>query len=183
MSNHFTIKIPCKTYVKAYLEFNCGNLVDLSLMPDLLKEFKICLDKKPEHRESANLTLYCETVTIIIPPDWFYRYGWEMNKENIIDFNKRVEMKVKFFMRQYIAINNSLGTPLITCIREFQTSFGFSEDIWSWDSIRKDFERNGEKCKLKKVKELKEELQNLCLANLSRSGHISNKLKKEYYNG
>jgi hypothetical protein len=106
-----------------------------------------------------------------------------MNKENILDFNHTVELKVKFFMRQYIAINNGLGTPLATCVKEFQNSFGFTEDIWTWDSIRKDFERNGEKCKTKTIKELRIELNRILMDNLSKHGVISKRLKKEYYAG
>ena len=179
MSTHFTIKIPCKPYVRAYLETNCGSPADLKFLPDLLKEFKVCLDKKPCHRETANVACYSDIITIIIPPDWFYRYGWEMNKENILDFNQRVELKVKFFMRQYIAINQGFGTPLNICIRDFQDNFGFAEHIWPGDSIRKDFYRNGEACNIHTIKELRKELNKILLDNLSRAGTLSKKHKKE----
>ena len=183
MSQHFTIKIPCKRYVKAFLECNCGTPVDLKHLPDLLEEFRRGLEKKPCHRESSDLVMLCDTVTIIIPPDMFYRYGWELNKENIIDFNRNAELKVKFFMRQYIAVNKSLGSPVAACIREFQNEFCFPESTWSYESIKKDFDRHGSVPDLKILKDLKTEINKILMDNLSELGTISKKLKKEYCNG
>jgi hypothetical protein len=122
-------------------------------------------------------------VTVIIPPDMFYRYGWEMNKENILDFNRKVEMKAKFFARQYISVNKSLGFPVANCIREFQESFGFHETLWSYESIKKDFDRHGKVPELKTIRQLRVELNRILLDNLSDLGTISKKLIKEYANG
>jgi hypothetical protein len=179
MSKHFTIKIPCKKYVKAYLEINCGDPVDLRHLPDLMEEFRRGLDKKPCHRESVETATLRDMVTIIIPPDMFYRYGWEFNKENILDFNRNAEMKVKFFMRQYISVNKSLGSQVACCIREFQNEFGFGEQVWSYDSIKKDFDRHGSVPELKIIRELKVQLNRILMDNLSELGTISKKLKKE----
>ncbi len=183
MSNHFTIKIPCKAYVKAYLEINCGTPVDLTHLPDLLDEFRRGLSRKPEHRESTEAALCRDVVTIIIPNDMFYRYGWEMNRENILDFNRKIEMKVKFFMRQYVSVNKSFGVPVANCIREFQEGFGFTEPVWSYESIKKDFDRHGRVPELKIIRELKIEMNKILLDNLSDLGTISKKLKKDYANG
>lgn len=182
-AERFTIKIPCKPYLKAFLEINCGDPVDLRYLPDLLEEFKRGLSRKPEHREKTNVVLYKDFVTIIIPSDMFYRYGWEMNKENLLDFNRAVERLVKFFMRQYIAVNSSLGLSVTKCIREFQNRFGFDESIWNFEALKKDWDRNGTKIELKSVKQLQGELNKILLANLSDIGTISKKLKKEYSNG
>lgn len=183
MQSNFTIRIPCKPYVKAYLETNCGTPVNLQHLPDMLEEFRRALSRKPEHRESMELPACRETVSVIIPPDMFYRYGWEMNKENILDFNRKVEMKVKFFMRQYVAVNNSFGVPVANCIREFQEGFGYTEPVWSYESIKKDFDRHGRVPELKIIKGLKIEMNKILLDNLSELGTISKKLKKEYVYG
>ena len=143
MPNNFTIRITCKKYVKTYLETNCGIPVNLQLLPDLLQVFTICLDKKPGHRESAEVFKYTESVTVIIPPDVFYRCGWEVNIENILDFNRKVEHNVKFFMRQYISLNHSLGVSIAVCIKEFQERFDFPDPEWACARIKEDFYRNG----------------------------------------
>jgi hypothetical protein len=183
MHNHFTIKIPCKKYVKAYLEINCGKPVDLKHLPDLLEELRRGLARKPCHREASELAKLKDMVTVIIPPDVFYRYGWELNKESTLDFNRRVEMKVKFFMRNYVAVNKSLGIPVANCIKEFQDEFGFYESVWNYESIKKDFDRHGRVPELKIIRELKVEINKILLDNLSDLGTISKKLKKEYIYG
>lgn len=178
-SQHFTIKVPCKKYVKAYLETNCGNPVDLRLMPDLQKKFIECLSRKPQHRENSDVAKYSEKVTIIIPSDTFYRHGWEMNKENELTFNRAIESMVKFMMRQYIGMTSALGNPVSNCIREFQEKFGFDESSWSYDSIKKDFDRHGKKVSLNTTRTLKKEIHKIFLDNLSELGTISKKTLKE----
>ena len=179
MANHFTTKVHCKKYVKAFLELNCGTPADLSFLPEIKSEFTRCLSKKPSHREKSEIANWPDTISIIIPHDDFYRYGWEINREKEMDFNRMVEQRVKFFMRQYVGHNHSLGIPVAVCIREFQDRFGFAEPIWPFESIKKDFDRNGKVPELKTVKELRNEINKILLDNLSDLGTISRKLKKE----
>jgi hypothetical protein len=182
MADRFTIKIPCKPYTRVFLELNCGDPADLTHLRSLFKEFKSCLSKKSEHREGSILTLYKDEVTIIIPTDMFYRLGWEMNKENLQDFNRAAEQHAKFFMRQFISINNSAGVSVCESIKEFQDKFGFAESIWGYESIKKDYDRNGKMCELKLIRGLRVEINKILLNNLSYLGIISTKLKKEYIN-
>jgi hypothetical protein len=182
MAERFTIKIPCKKYVRTYLELNCGDPVDLSHLKGLFKEFKICLSKKPEHREKANVARYDDFVSIIIPTDMFYRFGWEMNKENLLDFNRAAEQQVKFFMRQFISINHNAGMSVAECIRNFQNKFGFTEMTWNYDSIKKDFDRNGKLYQLKTIKNLRKEVNEILLDNLAYVGTISKKFKNQCVN-
>jgi len=183
MAERFTIKIPCKSYVRVFLELNCGDPVDLRQLPGLFKEFKRGLSMKPEHRGKGDFPLnqaYNDSVTIIIPTDMFYRYGWELNKENLLDFNSAAEQQVKFFMRQYISINNSVGSKVADSIREFQSRFGFTEDIWNYESIKKDFDRNGKIVQLKLIKGVRKEVMEILLDNLSYLGIVTKKLSNEY---
>jgi hypothetical protein len=181
MSNHFTIKIPCKKYVKAYLENNCGTPVNLKHLPDLQEILRLSLQRKPEHLENKKVAEYDDTVTVIIPDDMFYRYGWELNKENTLDFNRNVEQKVKFLMRQYISLNYTLGIPVTDCIRNFQEEYGISELHWPYQSIRKDFYRHGVK-RIKTIKQINTEINKIFMENLSQLGTISRKFKKEVCN-
>jgi hypothetical protein len=183
MSDHFTIRIPCKSYVKAYLENNCGTPVDLHHLPVMMEELKRGLIKKQEHNECKKVAEYEPFVTVIIPSDYFYRYGWEMNKDNILDFNRKAELHVKFNMRQFILVNRGIGVPVATCIKEFQEKYGFPEPIWSYDSIKKDFDRHGQIVEMKIIKDLRQEMNKILLANLSELGTVSKKFKNEYVYG
>jgi hypothetical protein len=175
MANHFTVKIQCKKYVKTYLEINCGTPAHLKHLPDLFEMFRVGLNKTTSLTDSLNERAYSDEVTIIIPPDWFYRYGFELSKKTVIEINKEVEFKVKYLMRQYVGLNSSLGISVAACIREFQDKFGFYESIWSFESIKKEFYRHGKKMEIKTLQKLKLEINNILLTNLSDLGTISQK--------
>jgi hypothetical protein len=182
MTNHFTIKIPCKKYVKAFLESNCGTPADLSNLPDLQLQFERCLRRKAGYRETDQICNYTDEVTLIIPSASFYRYGWEINKEGIREMNRIVEARVKFLMRQYVMFNHKLGQPVAVAIRQFQEEFGFPEPVWAYESIKKDFDRHMVESKGLSFKELRAEINKILLYNLSDLGTISKKLKKEVCN-
>lgn len=180
--DRFTIEVPCKRYVKTYIENNCGSPANLHLWPELRGEFRRCLKNKPWRRERDPVAKYPDTVTIIIPHDDFYRLGWELNTENILNFNRFAEVRIKMMMRQYIVVNNALGIPIAECIRNFQELFSFPESVWSYDAIKKDFDRNGQRVSFKPIREMRSAIKNIFLANLSELGTISTKLKKELIN-
>lgn len=175
----FTITVPCKSYVKAFLESNCGSPVDLVHLPEVQGVFRLCLRTKPRHHESKAIGNYSAKVEISIPEDDFYRLGWEMNKENVVEFNKKVERQAKFFMRQYVIVNHAFRIPVATCIREFQDKYGFHEQIWSYEAIKKDFDRHAENTDLRSLREIRAEINKILLENLSDLGTISQKFKKE----
>jgi hypothetical protein len=178
-NDHFIIEIPCKPYVKAYIEFNCGVPADLFQLPLLICELKRGLKRKNSHREEETLSRCTDIVKVIIPNDLFYRCGWEMNKESQMDFNRIAEMQVKFMMRQYISLNHAMGATFTESIRSFQEQFGFSDTVWSFDSIKKDFYRNGGEVKYRTVKILREEMNNIFMAEMSRLGTIGRRFKKQ----
>lgn len=177
--NHFTIEIPCKSYVKVYLETNCGTPVDLVHLPDLQLLVIRNLKKKQDYRKTDPICNYEDKITAVISPKIFYRYGWEITKEGIREINSFSEKKIKFIMRQYIFINSKLGQPVASCIRDFQQIFLFPEDVWSYESIKKDYDRHIRSNDMPKMKDLKKEINKILLSNLSELGTISKLLLKQ----
>jgi hypothetical protein len=149
MKQKFTVTIPCKKYIKAYLENNCGSPVNLKHLPDLQEILRNNLQRMPDP-EVKTLLDYSDKVAIIIPEDMFFRYGFELPMQAIVTLNKEAEAKIKFAMRTYITLNYSLGLPVTECIKNFQDDFGISEVYWPYQSIRKDFYRHG----VKKIKSI-----------------------------
>ncbi|MGA2406621.1 MAG: hypothetical protein ABSF81_07720 [Bacteroidales bacterium] len=181
MKNHFSMSIPCKKFVKVFLENNCGDPVDLTHIPELHNEFRFWLKKKSQQSEilsEPTLTNYSDRVTLTLPLDWLYRYGSEINRRNIMKFNLDIERRLKLLMRQYVSLNNSFGVPIACCIREFQDKFEFPESIWIYESIKKEFNRHGEKVKLNTIQSLQSEINKILLKDLSDRGIISKKLIK-----
>ncbi len=143
----FTITIPIKPYVKRYLVMNYSEPANLSTDQQLNNYFRRLL-KKPVFRHDKyydNLlqgsdTYYSEKIEIIISESDFYRYGWELTKTNIVAFNGEIESRVKHFMRNTVHIYENLLSQKDAILR-FQEEFGFTEDIWPYESIKKDYYR------------------------------------------
>lgn len=177
--NYFTIEIPCKSYVKVYLETNCGNPVDLQHLPDIHTLVMRNLKKKQDYRKTDPICNYDDKVTVMISPKLFYRYGWEITKEGIREINSFSEQKIKYVMRQYVFFNNKLGQPVASCIRDFQQIFLFAEDVWNFESIKKDYQRHISDKDTPKMKDMKKEINKILLSNLSELGTISKRLLKQ----
>ena len=177
VANNFTVTIQAKPYVKAYLENNCGVPVNLKNIPELQAEFIRCLSKKTMRRETAPVASWYDRVTIIIPPDAFYRYGWELNKTNIAYFNKFVEQKVKFLMRNYVAMHCVLGVKVAESIRDFQEQYNLPETVWPYESIKKDYDRHSRGMEFKPIIDFKQKLREIFMSNLSDLGTFGRKQK------
>lgn len=181
--SEFTVTIPVKPYVKQYLINNCGDPVDLSNLPDL-KLYLRRLLKKPSDRWNSRYTnelkTYNENINIIISEDDFYRYGYELTKTDIIAFSREVELKAKCVMRTMVGILVGLGLPVNKSISRFQERYNFNEDNWSYQTIKKDFYRNGEKEIIDFDYEIFNKIEKLILVNLYNKGTISHKQLLEY---
>lgn len=176
-----TISIPSKPYVKHFLSINYGTPVDFSKANDLYKNLRSRLKDKNINFKSREIPkwLYSETVIIHITEDDFYRYGWELSTHNIRGFNYDIEARVKLFMRNIVGVYEAV-MPLNEAITHFQDRFGFTEDIWPYDSIKKDYYRNkvGENCSI--IKLIGQELEKKSLENLSRMGTIAQPLANKF---
>ena len=179
MADTFTIIIPCKKYTRVYLENNCGNPVDLRSLPQLNQLLINNLSKQVKRFEKSKVANYEDQISIIISSDLFYRYGWELTKYGILELNRQAEAQVKFIMRQYISMNRNLGIPVAVCIREFQDRYGFHEEIWPYESIKKDFDRHGKFVKMRFICNVKEEINNIFLENLIKLGTINKKFAED----
>jgi hypothetical protein len=176
MKNEFTVKVSVKPYVKKYLHNNCGCPVDITNLP-ALNEYFINLLSKPSHRRelSINNKFYSETVEILISEDTFNRYGCLLSKTDTVKFNARIESLVKFASRMFISNNLILGIPVARSIKEFQELFGFTDDEFQYETIKKDFDRHGRKMESKTLVVLKDEMKKIFLDNLSNIGTLSEK--------
>lgn len=144
-SNQFKVSVPVKPYVKVFLETNFGSPVEFTTSEDnkffrnLLKR----LDSRDDKKYPDVLHHYTETVEVLISEDTFYRYGWELTKTGIVNFGLNFENRAKTMMRTWVGVMRSVGFPQNTTINNFQERFLFSENEWSYDTIKKDMLRNG----------------------------------------
>lgn len=175
----FTCRIPVKPYIRSYLENNCGSPANLSELPEI-QDFFLSLLRFPRfHRDKQSKCNYADFVDIIISEDVFNRFGWHSSRTDTVRFNQRCEAFIKFNSRQFIMANNALGVPVSECIRQFQHLYNFSEDSFSYETIKKDFDRHGTKARIKFIRDFKTELNKILLDNLSTLGTISNSFKDD----
>lgn len=169
-TNYYTIKVTVKPYVRAFLENNFGSPADTRKDPELNNFIEFLL-KEGSTRFDKNLQIkYPDEINIRISRDTFHRHGYTLTKTATQRLNSYLEQRIKFFARVYISNNRSIGVPLAKCIRDFQDKFNFPEDVWSAETIRKDFVRNGKFIQSKFVTNFKAELDKIFLEFLSENG-------------
>ena len=169
----YTVKVKVKPYVKAYLEREFGTPIDFRKDSELTGIINLMLRAGSAHLDSIVSAKFAETVEIRIGKDTFFRHGFTFTKTDTIRFNSFIEKRIKFLSRTYISYHKSLGYSIVTCIHDFQNKFGFSEDIWGFDSIRKDYNRHGSKVGNQNIGNLKAELSKIFMEKLSLLGTTS----------
>lgn len=178
----YIVTLPVKPYVKKFLEINYGEPVALKENKDLNNMFRHYLKKPCKRWENKYLDLstsYSSSVIILISEDDFYRYGWDISKTDTVAFNTEIQKRAKFMMRNLVNYYNSF-LCLNDAIRFFQDKYGFTEDIWSFDAIKKDLNRNTKPEKIDFKKEITEKIEKIVLGNLSDLGTISHQIAKTY---
>ncbi len=167
----FTITLPSKPYIRHFLVTNYGTPVDLRKNRTLNYNLRRRLRKHCLRHEKRGISLrmYSAIIEIAISDDDFYRYGWELSNTDIIALNRDIEAHVKLFMRNMVATYETIMQQK-EAILLFQERFGFSEDIWAYEAIKKDYFRNCPYEKVKLFPKLVSEMEKIVLERLSAQG-------------
>lgn len=166
----YLVTVAVKPYVKAYLENNYGCPADIRADAELNELVNMMLREGSTRLDKIVTANFSATVDLRITKDAFFRHGFTFTKTETLKFNSLLENRIKFYVRTYIGYHHSLGDSVAKCIRDFQRKFGFPEDVWGYDSIKKDFDRHGSRVQKGMIGNFKEELSNLFLERLSDCG-------------
>ncbi|MBV5313673.1 MAG: hypothetical protein JZU47_10280 [Prolixibacteraceae bacterium] len=183
MPEKFIVSIPVKPYVKRFLSINFGDPADFTTDPDTNRFFLNLLKKPNTSRDKQypeQICTYTETAEVFISQHDFYRYGWELTRTDIVAFGKRFEDRAKCLMRSFVGVYVAMGMPPFISIARFQEKFQFDENSWQYETIKKDFYRNGMKEPLDFNGEIFNKIEKIVLHNLYELGTISKRAKKEY---
>jgi len=183
-ANPFNIVIPVKPYVKRFLELNFGDPVYFHPDKQDYEKVRGCLrdSRKNDSRFPPRICTYSTEITVVLSERDFYRYGWEMSHSNVVKFNSHFESRAKTLMRSMISIYHGLGLPINICINKFQERFYFDENVWTYESIKKDFYRNGYNQCVDFDNEIFMKVEKIVLTNLSDLGTITPSFIKDYEN-
>ena len=183
MPEKFVVTLPVKPYVKRFIEINYGFPANFTSSPDV-NRFFLSLLKKPDNsldkRYSEQMFNYTALMEVSISQHDFYHYGWELTRTDIIAFGKYFEEKTKFMMRSFVGVYVAAGMPIFKSINLFQERFLFDDVHWDYQTIKKDFYRNGTNAKIDFGKEIFGKIDEILLRNLYTLGTISKKAKTEY---
>ena len=166
----YTVKVAVKPYTKAYLENNYGNPADIRQDPELNDMVTMMLREGSTRLDKIISSNFPATVELRITKDTFFRYGFTLTKTETLKLNSFLEKRIKFLAHIHIAYHQSLGYSVAKCIRDFQETFGFPEDVWGYDSIKKDFDRNGSLVQKRLIGNFRNELSRIFMEMLSDIG-------------
>ncbi len=152
----FTTDIHCKRYSAHFLKISYpsdNDVIDISddkfLYPQLVARIG-----RPNFKNKTKLSaLYCVKIKLNISTRCFYRKGWQLSNENMVSFNKLIEAQCKHFM--YLYVSTMVAKEQITAkqaIINFQDEFGFTEEIWAYDSIWQEYNRKNKRYEKNRIK-------------------------------
>jgi hypothetical protein len=168
--NQTTIMIPVKPYVKRYLEINYGDPVDFGCSHYFYNHVRRMVkhpSKRFEKVYSERLLRYPTFVRVLITVDDIERFGCELTRTDIVKFNELFTFHVKFLMRSMVGIRVAMGTSVKESIMKFQDRYLFDETVWPYESIVKDFYRNGTPHRIEFEDEIYNKIERIFLEKLS----------------
>lgn len=181
----FFIYIPVKSYVKRFVELNYGSPVDFTSDTDTNQRFLQFISKpdtsRNQHYPEKMKAYNCE-LEVVISEYYFYKYGFELSRTDVVSFNQLFGRRAKSLMRSIVGMYHGVGLPYNIAIRKFQERFGFTEDDWSFEAIKKDFYRNGTENPIDFDGEIFQKIEKIILYNLYDLGTICKPLIKNYEN-
>ena len=179
MSQKYCVTLPCKPYVRRFMELNYGfpsKITDRILYDDLRSK----LEKKSTRYDSRykDFKKYSDTIQIHINSDDFYRSGWELTHTNTVSFNRTMECRAKIFLYTIVGTRVSMGMNMSDAIEYFMKKFGFDEKVWSKESIYRDCVRNLAVERNECLLNISETIDKICMDRLYINGTISRNIKK-----
>lgn len=142
----FTAEIPVKPYIKQYLEYNFGRPAHLTREKSIGKYLFELLERERRDRDKEYKG-YTAVVTVRISEDIHIRHGSFLTKTNIINFNSFLEDHIKALMCIHVdAVIEGMTArdkkvKISEAIEMFQEKFGFTEQTFGFETIKKAYYR------------------------------------------
>jgi hypothetical protein len=141
---------------------------------------------KPTHRYDNRLEQRTKfhnrscRVAVEITKDDFYNHGWSLSATDENTLVRAMEIKVHTLCLTFLASAYMVTPVLRVCIDEFYRRYGFDENTWPSDSIRRLWTRTKsiDKSTLRTV--LIDNINKIVIGKLSLSGTISQQGKELY---
>lgn len=145
----FTFTIPAKPYVRATVYRLFGEPANISPASNFGKYFNLLLEDDNRNYDSMYKG-YADEIKVVIPEHTFNHRGYALTRTNVINFNNFVEDYIKRELFLYIDALIDASTlkffnlsrfTTIQAIEIAQEKFGFSEETFNVEAIRKAYYR------------------------------------------
>lgn len=139
-----TLTVPVKPYIAAYLRENFGDPVNFSRQRGIQQFFCTLLDRNyRRYDKKLSTAAYSSEITIEISSDIALRHGFSMSTTSIISFNSLMEFIIKTRVRDVVRTRKvDAKMKVAPAIRQLQIDFGFDEDTFPYETIKKDLQRS-----------------------------------------
>ncbi len=175
----FKVVLPAKPYVRQYLinhyrdeRYPNSEAVSLKGDPELKGILRNILYKKSHRNRNKYPKVplhYNMQVEIVISHDEFDRYGWEIAPEDAVRFGRIIEQRAKNEMLLFLDTYTAFGQSISLSIDRFQKLLHYPEDIWSAETIRREYTRKRcSKSDLRAI--LIEHIDHIIMAKMPRFG-------------
>lgn len=161
---YYYAQLKCKPYVRRYLTRHYGcpvkghpYLVDVRKDKELNAVLHRCI-KEPWHHEDKKQNVdggvkKCDLVEFKLGADLFEREGWSFSYTDVLYLNSLLEGRCKNNLFAFMKIHFLIGESIEYAISQFYREFGFSEETWPSDSIRRCWSRYRKKYDISSMKD------------------------------
>jgi hypothetical protein len=184
MPTNYRINIPTKKYLKKYVQILFDGNFYLHRSDHHIKRFLFFLleREKVANYNMNNPKFSCNDIlTFYVGPGTLNRYGWNLPKDKVIEFNDYLEDHFREALHNYVRFRMPFRIKKKDAIEEFADIYRITPDDIDYDSLRRMEDRFRKKFKMDDVFHLREGdemiLDNIKEIPLPFRISISNKIK------
>jgi hypothetical protein len=141
--NYINIDVPVKPYVKAYMENNFGAPCEMDRSNKYGRIMFLLLSDGSRERDNK-YRQYPEKLSMKLSSTFWHRRGSGLTRTNVIYFNQIIEDDIKLKLRTFVYALTCQEKPIkrAEAIRRFLNIYGFSPDVFPFDTAKKDIDRS-----------------------------------------
>lgn len=131
-----TVSIPCKPYIKHWLEVKYGCPIRLPRNCSFKAQLLSCLTKEFQPKAYYNNDLYPSSVEVAVGKNEISTFGVSVAPQMHHFLHRTIREQLELNIFIFVTSNNLSGSSIESAIKAYQTIHGFSEEIFSYDAIR-----------------------------------------------
>lgn len=154
MAKTYSVNIRTKRYLKKYLQYLFNGNFYLNRSDHHIKRFLFYLleRKQVPTYDLDNAKFACnDIITFKVGSDTLHRYGWDLPKKSVIEFNNYLEDHFREALHNYVCFRMAFNIKKKSAIEEFADVYNITPDDVDYDSLRKMEDRFRKKFHLERI--------------------------------